>query len=76
VAWRCIDSAPEWVGTEVRFDLEPTEGGTFVCFQHVGWQQEGPFFAHCSTKWATFMLSLKQLVETGEGSPFPRDIPI
>ena len=24
---------------------------------------------HCSTKWATFLVSLKSLVETGTGSP-------
>jgi hypothetical protein len=26
---------------------------------------------HCSTEWATFLLSLKQLLETGEGAPDP-----
>ncbi len=28
---------------------------------------------HCSTKWGVFMLSLKQLLETGTGSPSPDD---
>jgi hypothetical protein len=31
---------------------------------------------HCSTKWAVFLLSLKQLVETGTGSPEPNDVKI
>jgi len=31
---------------------------------------------HCSTKWATFLMSLKQLVETGDGAPSPRDVTI
>jgi len=34
------------------------------------------FMHHCSTKWATFMLSLKQLVETGKGAPSPDDVQI
>jgi hypothetical protein len=31
---------------------------------------------HCSTKWATFLLSLKDYVEQGEGRPEPRDTKI
>jgi hypothetical protein len=31
---------------------------------------------HCSTKWATFLMSLKALIEIGEGSPSPRDVKI
>ncbi len=76
VVWHCLESAPDWVGTEVRFDLESTDDGTFVSFQHSGWRHSGAFFAHCSTKWATFLLSLKQKLETGQGCPFPRDTPI
>ena len=29
---------------------------------------------HCSTKWATFLMSLKSLVETGKGAPYPNDV--
>ena len=32
--------------------------------------------SHCSTKWATFLMSLKALVETGTGAPHPRDVRI
>jgi hypothetical protein len=32
--------------------------------------------AHCSMKWATFMLSLRELVETGKGRPSPVDLKI
>jgi hypothetical protein len=28
---------------------------------------------HCSTKWATYLMSLKSLVETGQGAPNPND---
>jgi hypothetical protein len=31
---------------------------------------------HCGTKWAVFLMSLKQFVETGSGSPNPRDVQI
>jgi len=29
---------------------------------------------HCSTKWATFLMSLKALMESGKGRPFPEDV--
>jgi hypothetical protein len=31
---------------------------------------------HCSTKWATFLMSLKGLIETGNGAAFPNDVHI
>jgi hypothetical protein len=31
---------------------------------------------HCSTKWGSFLLSLKSLAETGTGQPAPRDVEI
>jgi hypothetical protein len=34
------------------------------------------FYAHCSMKWATFMLSLKDLLEKGKGRPSPNDLHI
>jgi hypothetical protein len=30
--------------------------------------------SHCSTKWATFLMSMKQLVETGTGAPYPQEV--
>jgi hypothetical protein len=31
---------------------------------------------YCSTKWATHLLSLKSLCETGTGTPYPGDVDI
>jgi hypothetical protein len=28
----------------------------------------------CSTKWATYLMSLESLVETGTGTPSPHDV--
>lgn len=47
-----------------------------VLFDHSKWREAIEFTAHCSTKWATFLLSLKSLVETGTGRPSPDDIKI
>jgi hypothetical protein len=49
---------------------------TIVLFKHEDWKEPVEFMHHCSTKWAIFLLSLKELVETGKGSPFPDDVKI
>jgi uncharacterized protein YndB with AHSA1/START domain len=74
VEWEVTDGPVEWIGTHVRFDLKQEGNYTIVLFRHEGWREPVDFMAHCSTKWATFLLSLKQLVETGSGDPFPDEV--
>ena len=79
VRWRVLDGPAEWLGTEVEFQLSQQDGQTIVMFGHRHWRDAGPggeFMAHCSTKWATFLLSLRDLVETGRGQPAPHDLKI
>ena len=74
--WQCVDGAPEWIGTEVTFDLREEDGMTVVLFAQRNWREPVEFMHYCSTKWAAYMLSLKSLCETGQGSPYPNDIDI
>jgi hypothetical protein len=60
----------------VSFDLRQEDDYVVVLFEHQGWKEPVDFMHHCSTKWATYLMSLKALVETGEGSPSPRDVKI
>ena len=77
VCWKHSgEMPPDWIGTEVRFLLQPEERQTFVRFTHANWKQATDFMAHCSTKWGVFLLSLKDYIETGTGKPFPDDIHI
>lgn len=76
VHWECIEGPEEWLGTRIEFDTHTRDTHNQMMFRHVGWKEESPFFHHCSTKWATFLLSLRDYVETGEGRPFPDDIKI
>ena len=46
-----------------------------MLFTHQGWTEPVEFMHHCSTKWGSFLMSLKSLVETGDGAPAPRDVP-
>lgn len=76
VRWRVKAGPAEWVGTEVVFSLSAVGDRTVVLFGHRNWREAVEFTAHCSMKWATFLLSLKELVETGNGRPSPGDLKI
>lgn len=75
VVWECTQSDPDWVGTQLTFDLTEEQGQTTLRFGHHGWREEASdFLSHCSFRWATFLLSLREFVETGKGRPFPCDL--
>lgn len=77
VRWRHTGNMPEsWMGTEILFQLQVEGEQTFVRFTHSNWSNCTDFMAHCSTKWAVFLLSLKDAIETGHGNPFPNDVQI
>jgi uncharacterized protein YndB with AHSA1/START domain len=76
VLWQVVDGPAEWIGTRVSFELKQEDGYSIVLFRHLGWKEPVEFMHHCSTKWATFLMSLKALVETGTGAPSPDDVQI
>jgi len=76
VHWRVKAGPPEWVGTDVTFSLAHEGDQTVILFGHRNWREPVDFMAHCSMKWATFLLSLRELVETGQGKPSPNDLKI
>lgn len=76
VEWTVAGDAGEWLDTRICFELDQKEDQVMVNFQHADWTQASRFMGHCSTKWAVFLLSLKDYLETGSGRPFPHDIHI
>ena len=76
VLWEVVDGPEEWIGTEIDWHLSQSGDFTIVLFEHRGWAEPVEFMYHCSTKWASFLLSLKELVETGAGRPQPNDVQI
>jgi len=73
VLWQVLDGPQEWIGTKISFDLKQEGDWTIVLFKHHGWKEPVEFMYHCSTKWAVFLLSLKSLLETGKGAPWPNE---
>jgi uncharacterized protein YndB with AHSA1/START domain len=76
VRWRCVDGPAEWIGTDITFDLSQQDDQTIIIFGHRAWREAVEFMAHCSMKWAVFLLSLREYVETAKGKPSPHDLKI
>ncbi len=49
---------------------------TILIFGHRHRKEPVEFMAHCSMKWAVFLLSLRALVKAGTGKPAPDDLKI
>lgn len=73
VVWKCVEGP--WVDTGTfEFDIQTDERGAVLKFRHNDWAQADEFFMHCNSKWGFFFtVSLKNLLETGKGSPHPMD---
>jgi uncharacterized protein YndB with AHSA1/START domain len=77
VVWRVlenwmsfIDDQREWVGTEIRFDLTDTDGGTEIRFTHVGLVPAYECFDICDVAWSFYIQqSLRSHIATGAGQP-------
>jgi uncharacterized protein YndB with AHSA1/START domain len=76
ITWQVVDGPQDWIGSKVSFELKQEGEQTTLLFRHDGWKEQSEFMHHCTTKWATFLLSMKALVETGKGTPFPDDVQI
>ncbi|MEW4490868.1 SRPBCC domain-containing protein [Thalassoglobus sp. JC818] len=74
--WECVGGPDDWIGTKVAFKITEEDDQSTVIFSHSGWQEQSESFAHCNMKWATFLLSLRAYVESGQGRPSPNDIKI
>jgi hypothetical protein len=61
------------VDTTITFDISASGDETVLRFAHAGWREPVEFMAHCTTKWAYFLLGLKDGFEGGKATPFPDD---
>jgi uncharacterized protein YndB with AHSA1/START domain len=69
VVWHCIGGLPEWLDTQIMFELKATQKGTILTFAHLRWKNAGGMFAQCSFDWAHYLMSLRSYLEKGRGFP-------
>jgi Activator of Hsp90 ATPase homolog 1-like protein len=81
VVWHIEDSylsfvpdKSEWTGTDVIFEVTPTDAGTEVRFTHVGLAPDVPCFDSCSSAWQFYIGgSLRNLITQDQGQPNPKE---
>lgn len=66
-----VSDEGEWVGTDIRFEVSPREGGgSHVRFSHVGLVPSYECYDVCTDAWSFYIrTSLRNLVTTGVGEP-------
>ncbi len=70
VKWECLGTTPDWIGTILTFQLDDHDGKTRVRFSHDRWKEANDSYANCSFSWALFMVSLRNLCQTGKGEAY------
>jgi hypothetical protein len=71
VAWRCLAGPPEWIDTQISFDVQTGEGGDLsVLFTQAGWKTTEESFPFIAYSWAQILPRLKKLAEQGEADPY------
>jgi uncharacterized protein YndB with AHSA1/START domain len=68
VVWRTQTFPPHWVGTTIRWDVEPREDGSTVSFRHAGFADDEEA-GRVSYTWGQIMTRLKEYAETGKANP-------
>jgi uncharacterized protein YndB with AHSA1/START domain len=72
VRWNVTDCSfePDWVGTRPTFTITPIDGDSVeLHFRHHGLTSELECIEMCTRGWDHYMASLREYVETGDGSP-------
>lgn len=71
-------SGPDpWKDSALRFDLAESDEQVWITLTHdLGPAVPDEAHQFFCTKWPLFLVSLKALLETGEGMPYPNDIKI
>ena len=72
-----VHAMPDWVGTRVRFELEPSSDATTqLRFAHRGWPRATAHYRVSSYCWAMYLRLLRRTVETGEVVPYAQRLDV
>lgn len=70
LAWQCVGGPPQWVGTGLRWTLQPADEGTLVLLDHTGFAEVDSMFRIVTLGWAQLLLRLRDYLQTGTPAPF------
>ena len=76
VQLQCVAGPGTWLDSTLTFSLNSADDQVWVHLDHENKTARDADFLYFSTKWPCYLLSLKALIETGTGRPYPNDIKI
>jgi uncharacterized protein YndB with AHSA1/START domain len=71
-----VRAMEDWMGTRVRFDLEPTATGTQLRFSHTGWPEVSEHYRISSFCWAMYLRVMRRSLEYGESVPYEQRLDV
>ena len=71
----CFNSFKAWDKTQLVFEIEEKEGQVFLTLTHQNIPDDDvESLTYFTSKWTIYLLSLKQYLETGIGTPYPKEL--
>ncbi len=71
----CFDSFKSWDKTQLIFEITEKDDQVFLTQTHQNIDaQDLESLTYFSSKWTIYLLSLKQYLEAGVGTPYPNEI--
>ena len=68
----CFDSFKSWDKTQLIFEIAEKDDQIFLTHTHQNIKPDDvESLTYFTTKWTVYLLSLKQYLETGTGTPYP-----
>jgi uncharacterized protein YndB with AHSA1/START domain len=68
ITWRTATFPPQWVGTEIRWEISAGDGASTVTFRHGSFDDETEQ-GRVAYVWGQVMVQLKRYVEAGVPAP-------
>lgn len=76
ICLRCVSGPGPWQNSQLEFILEQDEKQVHVELTHENKSATDDDFVYFSTKWPIYLLSMRDLIEAGKGTPYPNEIKI
>ncbi|MGV7222663.1 MAG: hypothetical protein ACQ9MH_14185 [Nitrospinales bacterium] len=72
----CVSGPGPWQGGYLTFSCRQDDDQVWVGLLHENDSASDDDFLYFNTKWPCYLLSLRDLIESGKGRPYPNDVKI
>jgi hypothetical protein len=72
----CVSGPGPWQDCDLTFSFKQDIDQVWVGLVHENDAVPDDDFLYFNTKWTCYLLSLRDLIETGKGRPYPNDVKI